>query len=50
VARLLSPESAAVDEIAREVGVGTDTLERWRSDALGKPRSASSSLLVANAS
>jgi transposase len=37
VARLLPPESAAVDEVAREIGVGTNTLERWRSDALGKP-------------
>ena len=29
VARLLPPESASLDEVAREVGVGTDTLERW---------------------
>ena len=34
VARLLPPESASVDEVAREVGVGAQTLERWRSDAL----------------
>ena len=37
VARLLPPESASLDEVAREVGVGADTLERWRSDALSKP-------------
>jgi transposase len=37
VARLLPPESAAVDEVAREVGVGAQTLERWRSDALSRP-------------
>jgi hypothetical protein len=29
VARLLPPESAAIDVVAREVGIGTDTLERW---------------------
>ena len=37
MARLLPPESAALDEVAREIGVGSGTLERWRSDALGKP-------------
>jgi len=37
VARLLPPESASVDEVAREVGVGAQTLERWRSDALSRP-------------
>lgn len=37
MARLLPPESAPVEEVAREVGVGAQTLERWRSDALAKP-------------
>jgi transposase len=37
VARLLPPECAALDAIAREVGIGVSTLERWRSDALAKP-------------
>ena len=38
VARLLPPESATLDEVAREFGVGVGTLERWRSDALAGPR------------
>ena len=37
VARLLPPESASVEDVAREIGVGADTLERWRSDALSRP-------------
>ena len=37
VARLLPPESASVDEVSREVGVGAHTLERWLSDALSRP-------------
>lgn len=37
VARLLPPESASVDEVAQEVGIGAQTLERWRSDALSMP-------------
>jgi hypothetical protein len=37
VARLLPPESAAVEALAHEVGVGVATLERWRSDALSRP-------------
>jgi transposase-like protein len=37
VARLLPPESASVHEVAREVGVGAQTLERWLSDALSMP-------------
>ena len=36
VARLLPPESASVDEVAREVGVGAQTLERWRSEAAAR--------------
>ena len=34
VARLLPPESLAPDVVSREVGVGVETLERWRSQAL----------------
>lgn len=37
VARLLPPESAAVEVVAREIGVGVSTLERWRADALSMP-------------
>jgi len=37
VARLLPPESAAPDAVAREVGVSVDTLQRWRSEALSRP-------------
>jgi len=37
VARVLPPESAVVEDVAREIGVGVDTLERWRSEALAKP-------------
>jgi len=37
VARLLPPESATVEVVAREIGVGTDTLERWRAEALSRP-------------
>ena len=38
VARLLPPESAAVDKVAQEMGIGVATLERWRAEALGAPR------------
>src|ERR1700712_5277129 len=34
VARLLPPESSAVEVVSREVGVSIATLERWRADAL----------------
>ena len=37
VARLLPPESAALEVVAREVGVGAATLERWREDAQSRP-------------
>jgi transposase-like protein len=37
VAQLLPPQSARLEDVAREIGVGTGTLERWRSDALSKP-------------
>ena len=37
MARLLPPESASLEVVARDVGVSADTLERWRSEALAKP-------------
>lgn len=37
MARLLPPESAALDVVARAVGIGAGTLERWRDDAQSKP-------------
>jgi transposase-like protein len=37
VARLLPPQSASADAVAREVGVSADTLERWRAQALARP-------------
>ena len=37
VARLLPPESAAVEVVAREVGVAVGTLDRWREDAQSRP-------------
>jgi len=37
VARLLPPERAAVDVVAREVGIGSGTLERWRDDLQSMP-------------
>ena len=37
VARLLPPESAALDDVSRAVGIGVDTLVRLRSDAMSKP-------------
>jgi len=37
VARLLPPESSSVETVSREIGVGVDTLERWRSEALAQP-------------
>ena len=37
VARMLPPESAPPEAVAREIGVGVDTLERWRSESLSKP-------------
>ena len=33
VARLLPPESAPVEQVAQDIGIGTGTLERWASDA-----------------
>lgn len=37
VARLLPPESSAVADVAREVGINVQTLERWRATALTGP-------------
>jgi transposase len=37
VARVLPPESAAVDVVAREIGVTPGTLQRWREVTLSKP-------------
>ncbi len=37
VARLLPPNSAALDVVARDVGVSTHTLQRWRAEALARP-------------
>ena len=31
VARLLPPQSAALDDVSREIGIGVDKLARWRS-------------------
>ena len=48
MARLLPPESAAVEQVSREVGISVATLERWRAEALangsgaGSPRWTSS--------
>jgi transposase len=37
VARLLPPESAALEVVSREIGIAMDTLKRWHTDALSKP-------------
>ena len=34
---MLPPESASAEDVGREIGVGADTLERWRSEALSRP-------------
>lgn len=34
VARLLPPESAALEDVARHVGVQVETLERWRQEEM----------------
>lgn len=34
---MLPPESASPEAVSREIGVGVDTLERWRSASLSKP-------------
>ena len=43
VARLLPPESAAIDVVSGEVGVSVGTLERWRAQALAAPGELASS-------
>jgi len=37
VAKLLPPNTASLEEISREVGVSTGTLERWRAESLAMP-------------
>ena len=37
VARLLPPESASLEELSREAGVGVGTLERWREEVQSRP-------------
>lgn len=37
VARLLPPESASLQSVSEEIGVGVVTLERWRNEALKGP-------------
>ena len=37
MARLLPPESAALELVVREVGIAAGTLERWREDAQSRP-------------
>ncbi len=34
---MLPPESAPPEAVAREIGVGVGTLERWRSESLSRP-------------
>ena len=34
---MLPPESASVEVVAREVGIGAGTLERWREEAQSRP-------------
>jgi hypothetical protein len=46
VARLLPPESASLDEVSLEVGVGAQTLQRWLSDALVLLRALYSALVM----
>jgi transposase len=40
VARLLPPESSAINLVSREVGISVATLERWRAGALANGSSA----------
>ena len=37
MARVLPPESASLEAVAREIGIGAGTLERWREDAQSRP-------------
>jgi len=34
---MLPPESASPEAVSREIGIGVDTLERWRAESLTKP-------------
>ena len=34
---MLPPQSATLDDVSRDVGIGVDTLARWRSDSMSKP-------------
>lgn len=34
---MLPPESAPPEVVSREIGIGVDTLERWRAESLSKP-------------
>ena len=37
VAKLLPPENAAIEQVARAIGIRAETLERWRDDVQAKP-------------
>src|SRR6202046_183683 len=37
VARLLPPESSAVEAVSQTVGISVGTLERWRAEVLAQP-------------
>ncbi len=37
VAKLLPPESSAIEWVSRDVGISVATLERWRAEALSRP-------------
>jgi transposase len=37
VARLLPPQSAALEVVAQEIGIGAGTLQRWHDDAQSRP-------------
>jgi hypothetical protein len=37
---MLPPESTSPEVVSREMGVGVSTLEKWRSQSLGKPAQA----------
>ena len=41
MARLLPPESSAIDVVPREVGISVATLESWRGDACSTCNSCS---------
>ena len=37
IARLVAPESAPLDVVAQDVGIGADTLQRWWKDSQSRP-------------